>query len=294
VQRVATAGRLARTLGNPWLRVAAIGLPIGISLVNLARVPSVTLLPLAPALALYVVGKYLLCPLRWHALTGGGLTRRWHVRAYAEGELLGLAAPAHVAADLWRANRLIRAGVPPAHTARACALDRVVGAIGLGVGAAAIGVMLPPVVLAVLAVVVAVALGGWYLWARRRREPGTGPGWRALGFALGISILYQATVAVFLLAVVTAVHEPVSPLRLAAIYAASQIAGIIPGWTGLSARDGAFAASLTSLGLSWSAALGSVALAALIAWVPALVLGGTSLLARWLARPGRHGEGRRA
>jgi hypothetical protein len=265
--------------------VVAIGLPIAVSLFNLVRVPSVSLLPLAPALLLYVVGKYLLCPLRWHALTGGGLSRRWHVRAYAEGELLGLAAPAHVAADLWRANRLIRAGVPPAHTARACALDRIVGAIGLGVGAAALGVVLPPVILLIMAVVVAIVLGGWWAWARRRMSGG-GPGWRALGLALGLSILYQATVAVFLLGVVAAVHEPVSPLRLAAIYAASQVAGIIPGWSGLSARDGAFAASLTSLGLSWSAALGSVALAALIAWVPALMVGGTSLLARWLTRPG--------
>jgi hypothetical protein len=290
VHRVGT-GRLARTLANPWLRVAAVGLPIGVSVVNLARVPSVSLLPLAPALLLYVVGKYLLCPLRWHALTEGGLSRRWHVRAYAEGELLGLAAPAHVVADLWRANRLIRAGIPPGHTARACALDRIVGAVGLGIGAAAIGVLLPPVVLAVLAVVVGIALAGWYMWVRRRRTPGTGPGWRAFGLALGLSILYQATVAVFLLGVVAAVHEPVSPLRLAAIYAASQLAGVIPGWTGLSARDGAFAVSLTSLGLSWSAALGSVALAALIAWVPALVLGGTSLLGRWLAGPRRNAAG---
>jgi hypothetical protein len=309
-------GRLTRLLANPWLRAAAIGVPLVVSLVNLARVPSVALLPLVPALALYVVGKYVLCPLRWHALTGGGLSRRWHLRAYAEGELLGLAAPAHVAADLWRANRLMRAGLTAGHTARAVALDRGVGAVGLGLAGAAVGVSLPSRVLAAVAVAAVVAVTvAWCLRARRRwlraaaaeldrraaaaepdrraaaAEPDRAaghsgpsrPGWRTLGYGLGLSVLYQATAAAFLLGVVVAVHEPVSPVRLAAIYAASQIAGVIPGWSGLSARDGALAASLTTLGLSWPAALGSVARAAVIAWIPALMLGGTSLLVCWLA-----------
>jgi glycosyltransferase 2 family protein len=277
--------RLIRLLANPWVRVAAVALPVGVSLINLARVPSVELLPLLPAVALYIVGKYLLCPLRWHAVTRGGLTRGWHVRAYAEGELLGLAAPAHVAADLWRANRLIRAGLTPGHTARAIALDRGIGAVGLGLGGAAVGVMLPPAVLvAVAAAAAAALLAAWLLRVRRRLrgDDVSRPTWRVLCVGLGLSVLYQACAAAFLLGVVTAVHEPVSPLRLAAIYAASQLAGVIPGWSGLSARDGALAASLTTLGLPWAAALGSVALAALIAWIPALVLGGTSLFARWI------------
>jgi len=285
VRRDAT-GRLSRLLANPWVRVAAVALPVGVSLVNLARVPSVALLPLVPAVALYVVGKYLLCPLRWHAVTRGGLSRGWHVRAYAEGELLGLAAPAHVAADLWRANRLIRAGLSKGHTARAIALDRGVGAVGLALGGAAVGVMLPPAVLVAGAAAATVALlAAWLLRVRRRRLHGddvSRPTWRVLGLGLGLSVLYQACAAAFLLGVVAAVHEPVSPLRLAAIYTATQLAGVIPGWSGLSARDGALAASLTTLGLPWAAALGSVALAALIAWIPALVLGGTSLFARWI------------
>jgi hypothetical protein len=276
-------GRVTRLLANPWLRVAAIVLPLGVSLVNLARVPSIALLPLAPAVLLYVAGKYVLCPLRWHALTRGGLSRGWHLRAYAEGELLGLIAPAHVAADLWRANRLIRAGLTPGHTARAIALDRTVGAVGLGLAGLAVGVAVPRVV--VVTVVVALAVGLLVFWlVRRRSAERAGPSWSELGVGLGLSVLYQATAAAFLLGVVAAVHEPVHPVRLAAIYAASQLAGIIPGWTGLSARDGALAAALTTLGLPWAAALGSVALAAVIAWIPAVTLGGSSLLARWLLK----------
>jgi hypothetical protein len=36
--------------------------------------------------------------------------------------------------------------------------------------------------------------------------------------------------------------------------------------------------ALTGLGLPWQAALGAVALKALLAWLPALLLGGVSLL----------------
>ena len=58
----------------------------------------------------WIVGKYLLCPLRWRVLTDAGLSRVWHVRAYAESELLGLLTPGHVGADLWRMRRLTRPG----------------------------------------------------------------------------------------------------------------------------------------------------------------------------------------
>ena len=54
----------------------------------------------------WVIGKYVLCPLRWRVLTGEGLSRSWHLRAYAESELIGLLTPGHVGADVWRVARL--------------------------------------------------------------------------------------------------------------------------------------------------------------------------------------------
>ena len=54
--------------------------------------------------------SYILCPMRWHALSTSGQSRRWHVRAYAEAELLGLASPGHAGADLWRIHRLHAVG----------------------------------------------------------------------------------------------------------------------------------------------------------------------------------------
>ena len=38
-------------------------------------------------------GKYVLCPLRWHGLSASGRSRRWHLRVYAESELMGLLTP---------------------------------------------------------------------------------------------------------------------------------------------------------------------------------------------------------
>ncbi len=62
----------------------------------------------------------------------------------------------------------------------------------------------------------------------------------------------------------------------------------MPGPHGASPRDGALVVALAGLGLPWSAALGAVALKALLAWLPALLLGGVSLLlARRLAE-GHH------
>ncbi|MCW2616218.1 MAG: hypothetical protein JWN08_3212, partial [Frankiales bacterium] len=53
---------------------------------------------------------------------------------------------------------------------------------------------------------------------------------------------------------------------------------------GASPRDGALVVALAGLGLPWTAALGAVALKAALAWLPALLLGGVSLLAarRWV------------
>ena len=75
----------------------AIAIGVAVSLVvpalTLPRLPQVSLWPVLAGLLPWVVGKYLLCPLRWRALTDAGLSRRWHLRAYAESELLGLLTP---------------------------------------------------------------------------------------------------------------------------------------------------------------------------------------------------------
>src|SRR4051812_50202747 len=68
--------------------------------------PSMSVLPLLLGLLPWVVGKYVLCPLRWHAISASGQSRRWHLRVYAESELLGMVSPAHSGADLWRAHRV--------------------------------------------------------------------------------------------------------------------------------------------------------------------------------------------
>src|SRR5688500_6072218 len=79
----------------------------------------------------WMVGKYLLCPLRWHALSESGQSRRWHLRAYAVSELFGLMTPGHIGADLWRVRRLRRTGMPTPSAAAEVGIDRLVGAIGL-------------------------------------------------------------------------------------------------------------------------------------------------------------------
>ena len=76
--------------------------------------------------------------------------------------------------------------------------------------------------------------------------------------------------------------ETVHPLALLGVFGASQVAGILPGVNGASPREGALVVGLASVGVTWQAALGAVALSALLAWVPAVLLGGTSFLVRRL------------
>ena len=77
---------------------------------------------------------------------------------------------------------------------------------------------------------------------------------------------------------VAATGHVLSPLALLGAFGASQVAGVVPGPNGASPRDGALVMALMGLGVPWQAALGSVALMASIAWLPALALGGASLL----------------
>jgi hypothetical protein len=254
-----------------------------VSLWNINRVPVAAPLPVLLGLLPWAVGKYVLCPLRWHAISVSGRSRWWHLRAYAEGELLGLLSPLHAGADLWRVHRLREVGMRrPAAVAEA-ALDRLIGAVAVAVAVALTGSTLPGQVLVALAAIVAGALAVALLVRVRRPDlfahrPLPQPGILLRGLLLSLG--YQATILGLLVGAVTAVGHPVGPLRLVAVFGASQVAGIVPGVSGASPRDGALAVGLVSLGLPWTSALAAVALVAVLAWPPAMVLGGGSLALR--------------
>lgn len=278
---------LRRVATNPWFCAAALVATSCVSLWSLARVPAAAPLPVLLGLVPFVLGKYLLCPLRWHALSVSGRSRWWHVRAYAEGELLGIAAPLHAAADLWRAHRLRSAGLsaPVAYTE--VGMDRLVGMSGIALGVAVTGVALPlrlvvAFVVAALVVALVAAVIRWRRPELLRRRPL--PPARVLVLGLLLSLGYQAGIAALLLGSVVAVGATVDPLALLAVFGASQLASVLPGLDGANPRSGTIAVGLASLGVSWTAALGTVALVALVPWLPALVLGGGSFAAQRVAR----------
>jgi hypothetical protein len=160
---------IAHVATRPWLQVSGVVLALGISLWSFDRVHGASWTPALIGLLPWVVGKYILCPLRWHALSISGRTRRWHLRIYAESELLGLASPAHLGADLWRMHRLQTA----AGLARPCAvaevaLDRLVGALGLTAFVLVSGATLPPQLLVAALGIALVVLVGALLVQRRR------------------------------------------------------------------------------------------------------------------------------
>ena len=101
-----SVGRLQHVLHLRSVRLGALLVAIAVAWFNAKRLPSLSVLPVVLGLLPWVVGKYVLCPLRWHAISAGGQTRRWHLRVYAESELLGMLSPAHSGADLWRAHKL--------------------------------------------------------------------------------------------------------------------------------------------------------------------------------------------
>ena len=271
-----SSGRRVRAVQAGLLAVA-----IAVPLLTLPSLPQLSWWPALLGLAPWVVGKYVLCPLRWHALSASGRSRGWHVRAYAESELCGLLTPGHVGADAWRVRRLTRAGMSTPDAVAEAGLDRLVGALGLaafvGVSAAALPVrmLLTALGLAFAAVVVAVVVG------RRRpdlvpRRPL--PRGRALVLGIVLSVGYQLSICLLLLGTVMATGHTLGPLALLGAFGASQLAGAVPGPHGASPRDGALVVALAGLGLPWQAALGAVALKATLAWLPALLLGGVSLL----------------
>jgi len=222
-----------------------------------------------------------LCPIRWHAISDSGRDRRWHLRAYAESELLGLLTPGHVGADLWRMRRLTQAGMPRLSAAADVGLDRFVGALGLAlfVGFAATTLPLRMVVIALIGG--ALALAAVLLvrrvrpeWMPRHRLPPP----RRLIHGLVLSVAYQASIIGLLVGALLATGYQLSPFGVLGAFGVSQLAGALPGPNGASPRDGALALALSALGVPWVAALGAVTLKALLAWGPALILGGGCLL----------------
>jgi hypothetical protein len=283
VAGVLTGARRLAT--NGWCCAVALVLTAAVSLWSLVRVPDASPVPILLGLVPFAAGKYVLCPLRWHALSVGGQRRWWHLRAYAESELLGLLSPVHAGADLWRVHRLRGVGLNRTAAFAEVTLDRLVGAAGIALGVLLIGIALPwPVLVAILAIGSVVLATGVVVRIHRpdlfARRPLPSP--RVFVQGLLLSIGYQATIAALVYGAVTAVGETVHPINLLTVFAASQLASMIPGVSGANPRAGALAAGLASIGTSWTAALGAVALITVLPWVPALLLGGVSLAVhRW-------------
>jgi hypothetical protein len=268
-------------LESRWTRVAAVVVALAVPAVTLPSLPHVTPWPVLLGLLPWVVGKYVLCPLRWHAITESGQTRRWHLRAYAESELFGLLTPGHIGADAWRTKRLTATGMHVPTAVAEVGLDRLIGAVGLAVFVGVAGAALPTRILmaagglALVAVVAGLLLRKHRPHLVPRREL---PHPTKVAHGIALSLGYQLTIGVLLFCSVAATGHVLSPLALLGAFGASQVAGVVPGPNGASPRDGALVMALMGLGVPWQAALGSVALMASLAWLPALALGGASLL----------------
>lgn len=273
--------RASSLLHSRTLLVLGVVVSVLVPAVTLPRLPAVTLWPVVTGLVPWIVGKYLLCPLRWRVLTDASLSRRWHIRAYAESELLGLLTPGHVGADLWRLKRLTGAGLGRGDAVVSVGADRLVGALGLAAFVAFAGTALPVHMLLAVAGVSLAALVT--VLVVRRVRPGLLPSRplpppRALAHGLVLSLGYQLSIAALLVGTIGATGHAVSPLAVLGAFGASQLAGAVPGPNGASPRDGALVVGLAAAGVPWAAAVAAVTLKAAVAWVPALILGGSSLL----------------
>jgi hypothetical protein len=263
-------------------------LALTVSLWSFDRVPGASWPPALLGLLPWVIGKYVLCPLRWHSLSTAGRSRRWYLRRYAESELFGLMSPGHIGADLWRMHRLrTDAGMARPFAVAEVALDRLIGALGLTVFVLLAGATLPPRLL-VAAIGIALVVLALAVVVNHRRpdllaaRPLPSP--RIVIKGTLLSVGYQLTIIGLLMGTVAAMGDHPSPVALLGVFGASQVAGIVPGVNGASPREGALVVGLATLGVSWPAAVGAVALTALLAWLPALVLGGGSLAVSRLTR----------
>lgn len=260
---------------------------VAVPLLMLPRLPHIVWWPVLLGMVPWLVGKYVLCPLRWRAVTGADLSGWWHIRAGAEAELLGLLTPGHVGADVWRIHRLSRRGLTSVEAVASVALDRVVGAMGLTAFVVVSAASLPLRTMTIALGVSAIALIAAVVIRWRRPDLLSRHLWpapRLLIQALALSLAYQVTVAALLMGTVAATGYHVSLLTLCGALGASQLAGVMPGPNGASPRDAALVVALVALGMPWTAAAGAVTLKATVAWFPALALGGTSLIRTQLAR----------
>ncbi len=281
------------TSTRTWVvRVTAVTVAVAVPLLTLPAVPRISLWPVLVGMVPWVLGKYVLCPLRWHSLSEAGQSRRWHLRAYAESEVMGLLTPGHVGADIWRARRLTRVGLATPSAVAEVGIDRLVGALGLSVFVAIAGAAMPTRMLLTALLVAALAIVAALTVRRIRPElmPDRRlPSARHVARGMVLSMGYQLTIGALLYSTVAATGHTVSPVALLGVFGASQVAGAVPGPNGASPRDGALVAALITLDVPLRAAIGAVALMATLAWLPALALGGGSLL---LSRRTRLGQTR--
>ncbi len=265
--------------------ILGVAVAIAVPATTIPSMPSVTLWPVLIGLVPWIAAKYLLCPLRWRLLTPPGpdgvQMRRWHLRAYAESEIFGLLTPGHVGADLWRMKRLTGTGLGRGDALLSVGTDRLAGVLGLAVfiGFAATG--LPPGML-IAAAGVGVAFVAAALVARRFRPEllpmGKLPRPRVIAISLLLAAAYELSIAGLLLGTIAATGHTLSPWAVLGAFGASQLAGAIPGPNGASPADAALVVALAAVGLPWLAATAAVSIKAMIAWLPALTLGGLSLL----------------
>jgi hypothetical protein len=265
---------------------AAVLLALGIAATSWRMAPHAAVGPMLAGLACWTVGNYLLVPLRWHSLSASGQNRRWHLRVYAEGEILGLLSPGHAGTDIWRVHRLHDVGMDRPSAVVDVAADRLVGGIGIVAVAIVGGATLPPQLLLACVGGAALILGAGLLMRRKRPMVVSLPPRKAFVRGVLLSLVYQACAIGLLLGTVAAVGHSVTPIDMLGLVGAAQVAALVPGVHGAGPKEGALAAGLVALGMPLSAALGAIALAGTLAWVPALLFGGVSHLARRRARAG--------
>ena len=245
--------------------VLAVVVAVAVPTLTLPRLPHVSPRPALLGLLPWIIGKYVLCPLRWRALTGAGLSRRV---AHARVRRVRAGRPA----DAWPRGRRRLALPPPDRDGpregqtllTSVALDRLVGAIGLAAFVAFAGTALSLHHAA---------------HQRRRREPrhssrscgpplslglvaqSSGAGPQAPGSWLAaVDRVTSCSIAGLLLGTVASTGYVISPLALLGAFGASQLAGAVPGPNGVSARDGALIVALAALGVPWMAATAAVTL----------------------------------
>lgn len=258
---------------------------VAVPLATVPQLPHVSPWPVLAGLVPWVFGKYVLCPMRWRTVTiplsGAPSRHGWYLRAHAEAEVFGLLTPGHVGADLWRIKRLSQSGLSRADAVLSAAMDRIVGAVVL-VGILLVAAPTLPVRMLVMVIAVSTVAAVGALVARRLRPrllPRTPlPPPRALAYGLVLSAAYQLTIVGMLLGTVHATGHGLSPVAVLVAFVSSQAAAAVPGPNGASPRDGALVVALVALGMPWLAATAAVTLKATLAWLPALTLGGISLL----------------